>query len=84
MKFSHKVFFSTLLIIALVFSLGTAVLMGSIFQTSIERAGQVTLDENQMLRFSFATAASSAVTTAGNYGYGLIDPLADSTIRRIG
>ena len=82
MKFSHKVFFSTLLIIALAFSIGSAVLIDAVFYTSMEREGRAALDGNQALRFSFAAAASSAMTTADNYG--LIDPLSDSTVRRIG
>lgn len=82
MKFSHKVFFSTLLIIALICGLGNAVLVDAVFRSSMNREEQITLDENQMLRFSFVTAVSSAVTTADLYG--LIDPMSDSTIRRIG
>lgn len=82
MKFSHKVFFSTLLIIALICGLGNAVLVDSVFRSSMEREERITLDENQMLRFSFVTAVSNAMTTADRYGS--IDPLSDSTIRRIG
>lgn len=82
MKFSHKVFFSTLLIIAVTFSLSNAVLIGFFFRSAMEREEQITLDENQMLRFSFVTAVSSAVTNGENYG--LLDPLSDSTLRRVG
>lgn len=48
----------------------------------MEREERVTLDENQMLRFSFGTAAASAVATAESYG--MMDALSDGTIRRIG
>lgn len=82
LNFSHKVFFSTLLIIALICGLGNAVLVDSMFRSAMEREERITQDENQMLRFSFVTAASSAVSTAELYG--LIDPLSDSAIRRIG
>lgn len=49
MKFSHKVFFSTLLIIALIFGVGNTVLLNSVFRSALEREERVTLDENQML-----------------------------------
>ena len=82
MKFSHKVFFSTLLIIALIFGVGNTMLLNSVFRSAMEREERVTLDENQMLRFSFGTAAASAVATAESYG--MMDALSDGTIRRIG
>ena len=82
MKFSQKVFFSTLLIIALIFGVGNTMLLNSVFRSAMEREERVTLDENQMLRFSFGTAAASAVATAESYG--MMDALSDGTIRRIG
>ena len=82
MKLSHKVFFSTLLIIALIFGVGNTMLLNSVFRSAMEREERVTLDENQMLRFSFGTAAASAVATAESYG--MMDALSDGTIRRIG
>ncbi len=82
MNFSHKVFFSTLLIIALICGLGNAVLVDSMFRSAMDREEQIALGENKMLQFSFVTAVSNAVATADLYG--LIDPMSDSAIRRIG
>ena len=56
MNFSHKVFFSTLLIIALICGLGNAVLVDSMFRSAMDREEQIALGENKMLRFSFVTA----------------------------
>ena len=81
MKFSYKVFFSTLIAIALVFSVGSSLLLGSVFQAAMKREERITLEENQMLRFSFVTAA--ATNKATSQAYGLRDVLPESAVRRI-
>ncbi len=61
------------------FSIGSSVLMDSVFRAAMKREERSALDENQMLRFSFVTAVTSADNAAG-YG---IDRQSESVIRRI-
>lgn len=81
MKFSHKVFFSTLFVAMLIFSVGTSILLRSVFSAAMEREEYSTRTENQMLRFSFVTAASGIMTTSEYYS--MFNTLSDSAVRRI-
>lgn len=72
MKFSWKVFFSTLILVALVFSIGGTILIVSVYDTALNREMELAQDENQMLRFSFLTAAG-----------GITGDLTDSRARRL-
>jgi len=72
MKFSLKVFLSTLTVTAVTFALGGSILISSVFHTMLEREVRAALEENQLLRFSFLTASS-----------GVSGDLSDVVVRRI-
>lgn len=59
MRFSWKVFLSTLIIMVLTFSVGGYVLISSLFHAALDREIDAARDENRMLRFSFETAAAT-------------------------
>ncbi|WP_326975302.1 ATP-binding protein [Caproiciproducens sp. R1] len=59
MKISWKVFFSTIIIFSITFSIGGYVLISSMFHSSLEREITIARDENKMLRYSFETAATT-------------------------
>ena len=59
MKFSWKMFVSTLVIMVLTFSIGGYVLISSLFHSALDREINAARDENRMLRFSFETAAAT-------------------------
>lgn len=59
MKFSWKVFFSTLTLTAVTFSLGGYLLISSLFHQSLEREKKTAIEENELMRFSFLTAAAA-------------------------
>lgn len=56
MKFSWKIFFSTVLITLILFSVGGYLLIQAFFQSSYEREVVNAGEENQMLQYSFAAA----------------------------
>lgn len=58
MKFSWKVFFSTVITIIITFCIGGYLLISSLFQFAYDREIVTAKDENQMLQFAFATAWS--------------------------
>lgn len=59
MKFSWKVFFSSLLVIALSFGAGGGFLISSVFQSSLNREIKASQEAADMLQFSFETAIAS-------------------------
>lgn len=59
MKFSWKMFASTLIIMVLTFSIGGYALISSLFHSALDREINAARDENRMLRFSFETAAAT-------------------------
>lgn len=59
MRISWKVFFSTIIIFSITFSMGGYILISSMFHSSLEREINIARDENKMLRYSFETAAST-------------------------
>lgn len=72
MKFSWKVFFYTLILIAVVFSVGGTFLIDQVYYVAIMREAELAREENQMLRFSFLAAAG-----------GVTGELTDSRARRL-
>lgn len=75
MKFSWKVFFSTIIMILITFSIGGYLLVAALFESSYEREVASAKEENKMLQFSIATALS-AITEDG-------DSVKDNTIADI-
>lgn len=61
MKFSWKIFFSTVLITLIIFSVGGYLLIQAFFQSSYEREVANAGEENQMLQYSFAAAWNTTV-----------------------
>ena len=59
MKFSWKVFLSTILLLCITFSLGSTILLSSWFRSSLEREISFAREENRILRFSLQTATAS-------------------------
>ena len=57
MKFSWKVFLCTLAVAALIFGLGSTLLISRGFQDSLNRETQYALDENALTRLAFESAA---------------------------
>ncbi|MCL1805931.1 MAG: HAMP domain-containing histidine kinase [Clostridiales bacterium] len=60
MNLSWKIFFSTLLITILTFSLGGYILITSSFQAALNREIVAARDENKMLRYAFRSAEATA------------------------
>lgn len=60
MRFSLKVFFSTLLITTILFSAGSYCIISNVFHTAMDRETRLAVEENQMLRLSFENAAARA------------------------
>ena len=61
MKFSWKIFFSTVLITLAIFSVGGYLLIQAFFQSSYQREVANGLEENQMLQYSFVAAWNTTV-----------------------
>ncbi len=61
MKFSWKIFFSTMLITLAIFSAGGYLLIQAFFQASYQREVANAVEENQMLQYSFAAAWNTTV-----------------------
>lgn len=59
MKFSWKIFLSTILTIIITFSIGGYLLISSLFHYALDREINTALDENKILRFSFETTISA-------------------------
>ena len=57
MKFFWKVFFCTITVTIITFSVGSYLLINTLFNTSLEREIRAAFDENDMLRISFMMAA---------------------------
>lgn len=62
MKFSWKVFFCTIVIMAAALSISGYFLVTSVFNMALEREVQLSLDENSILCFAFETAALNVPT----------------------
>lgn len=59
MKFSWKVFVTTVVIVAASFAVGGYILISSVFNTALEREVELSVGENRLLCFSFQTAAAN-------------------------
>lgn len=62
MKFSLKVFFSTLLVTTIVFSVGGYLIISRVFDTALEREMRLASEESQILRLSFQNMAAGSPT----------------------
>lgn len=62
MKFVYKILLSTIIIIAVAFGLSGYLFVNSVFQTSLEREVSQALDDSNILRFAFETAALNIPT----------------------
>lgn len=78
MKFSVKVFLSTITIVVLSFSLGGYFLVSALFDSALEREVAVSTDENRMLRISFEAALSGAPLEDGLVG--ILSELSESIV----
>ena len=63
MKFSWKVFLSTILLVTLAFGIGGTVMISALFRQTLEQEQQMALQENRYLCFSF----QNTVQSMGNY-----------------
>ncbi len=61
MKFSWKIFFSTVVITLVIFSVGGYVLIQALFQSTYDRERATALEENQMLQYSFVAYWNTTV-----------------------
>ena len=59
MKFSWKVFISSIIVTALAFGLGGTLMISSLFQGMLDQEIQMAIQENRYLCFSFRTAVNS-------------------------
>lgn len=59
MKFSWKVFISSIIVTALAFGLGGTLMISSLFQGMLDQEIQMAIQENRYLCFSFQTAVNS-------------------------
>lgn len=59
MKFSWKVFMSSIIVTALAFGLGGTLMISSLFQGMLDQEVQMAIQENRYLCFSFQTAVNS-------------------------
>ena len=57
MKFVYKILLWTIIIMAVAFGLSGFVFVNSVFQTSLDREVSQALDDSNILRFAFETAA---------------------------
>ena len=76
MKFSWKILFCTMLIMAAACGASGYFFVNYVFQTSMERETRQALDESSILRFAFETAA---LNIPSKY-----DVLPDGTVEQIG
>lgn len=67
MKLSWKIFFSTLLITILTFSIGGYILISSVFQSSLDRETNAALEENKMLYSYLAVVMQNTSSETQNY-----------------
>ncbi len=76
MSLSWKVFFSTLIITILTFSLGGYILISSSFKAALDREIIAAQEENKMLRYAFQSAVTTMVTGSS----GGLEAIAESII----
>ena len=76
MRFSFKVFLCTLTITAVSIGISGNYFISALFETALNREVELALDENNLLRFAFETAA---VNVPSKY-----DRLPDATVSQIG
>ena len=62
MKFVYKILLWTIIIMAVAFGLSGFVFVNSVFQTSLDREVSQALDDSNILRFAFETAALNVPT----------------------
>ena len=76
MNLSWKIFFSTLVITIVTFSLVGYILISSSFQSALDREIAVALEENKMLRYAFQSAGGTATAASP----GSLEAIAESII----
>jgi signal transduction histidine kinase len=76
MNLSWKIFFSTLVITIMTFSLGGYILISSSFQSALDREIAAALEENKMLRYAFRSAGATASAASS----GGLEAIAESII----
>ncbi|MDR0469334.1 MAG: HAMP domain-containing histidine kinase [Peptococcaceae bacterium] len=76
MRLSWKIFFTTLVITILTFSVGGYILISSSFQAALNREIVASLEENKMLRYAFRSAVATA-SAAGERG---LEAIAETVI----
>ncbi|MCL1848067.1 MAG: HAMP domain-containing histidine kinase [Clostridiales bacterium] len=76
MSLSWKIFFSTLVITILTFSIGGYILISSAFSSALQREIASSLEENKMLRYAFQSAGATASATSS----GGLEGIAESII----
>ena len=62
MKFVYKILLGTIIIMATAFGLSGYLFVNSVFQTSLDREVSKALDDSNILRFAFETAALNIPT----------------------
>ena len=62
MKFVYKILLGAIIIMAAAFGLSGYIFVNSVFQTSLDREVAQALDDNNILRFAFETAALNIPT----------------------
>ncbi len=83
MKFSWKVFFSTIIMMLITFSIGWYLLVASLFESAYEREVNSAKEENKMLQFSLATALSAITDDGNTIGDDVIAGIVRSMIKNI-
>lgn len=76
MKFSYKIMFATIIVMAVAFGIGGYFFVNYVFETSLNREIEQAMDESSILQFAFETAA---LNVPSKY-----EVLQDTTIEQIG
>ena len=78
MKFSWKVFFCTVIVVALAFGTGGYFLISSMFSASLAREQSLAFEENRILRFTFITTLATQPDGIGGATDELLKQIAES------
>lgn len=78
MRFSWKIFFCTLLLVCLTFSVGGYWMISAAFRSGMEKEINLAREENKLLRFSFENAGGSGVAAGGSLSRSFVRRLAQS------
>lgn len=84
MKFTWKIFFSTMLLICLTFSIGGYLMISSSFQSSLEKEISLAREENKLLRFSFENASGSGIAAGASLPASFVRGLAKTVEENTG